>query len=267
MTAVSGRHSQTFSTLPCNLQLWLRRGFRPNGALHCQMQQTTEEGNFRWEWLMGSRLVSNEFPVFCLRILHLLALQNQSGQRGRIGRPVLVSLWPRHAVATVRLWTQLLRDSAPDQYWSRGSVLQRYHWTSFFIFTAFPFSNNDLLSKKMFVFFKLCSAINGAWSEWSQWSSCSKDCQGTGHQIRNRMCSNPIPSNKCVNFYLPKISDDWLLNVSPCMLFRGLYCVGYSFDQRACVSSTPCGKKVRYTAKTVKTLYYPDALISFFLLF
>nr|CDJ92000.1 Thrombospondin domain containing protein [Haemonchus contortus] len=74
------------------------------------------------------------------------------------------------------------------------------------------------------------------WSEWSSWSSCScftlmesrrRFCQvsdpavqGTGHQIRNRMCSEPLPSN------------------------RGSYCVGYSFDQRPCTSSTPCGTRV-----------------------
>lgn len=51
-------------------------------------------------------------------------------------------------------------------------------------------------------------------------SLCSKDCGGTGHQIRNRMCSEPIPSN------------------------RGAYCVGYSFDQRPCSSNAVCGDKV-----------------------
>ncbi|KAK6764055.1 hypothetical protein RB195_024401 [Necator americanus] len=65
-----------------------------------------------------------------------------------------------------------------------------------------------------------CAASPGGWSSWSEWSECSKDCQGTGHQIRNRMCSDPLPSN------------------------RGSYCVGYSFEQRLCTSSHPCGKRV-----------------------
>ncbi|KIH69037.1 thrombospondin type 1 domain protein [Ancylostoma duodenale] len=41
-----------------------------------------------------------------------------------------------------------------------------------------------------------CTASPGGWSAWSDWSQCSKDCQGTGHQIRNRMCSDPLPSNR-----------------------------------------------------------------------
>ncbi|KJH42087.1 thrombospondin type 1 domain protein [Dictyocaulus viviparus] len=65
-----------------------------------------------------------------------------------------------------------------------------------------------------------CGASPGGWSEWSDWSKCSKDCQGTGHQIRNRMCAEPLPTN------------------------RGMYCVGYSFDQRPCTISTPCGDPV-----------------------
>ncbi|PAV75574.1 hypothetical protein WR25_08601 isoform A [Diploscapter pachys] len=65
-----------------------------------------------------------------------------------------------------------------------------------------------------------CDPIAGGWSSWSEWSLCSKDCGGTGHQIRNRMCSEPIPSN------------------------RGAYCVGYSFDQRPCSSNAVCGDKV-----------------------
>uniref|UniRef100_A0A1I7X474 TSP1_spondin domain-containing protein n=1 Tax=Heterorhabditis bacteriophora TaxID=37862 RepID=A0A1I7X474_HETBA len=66
----------------------------------------------------------------------------------------------------------------------------------------------------------MCSVSPGGWSEWSDWSSCSKDCKGTGHQIRNRMCSEPIPAN------------------------RGPYCAGYSFDQRPCTSTVICGNKV-----------------------
>ncbi|KAF1748497.1 hypothetical protein GCK72_024964 [Caenorhabditis remanei] len=62
-----------------------------------------------------------------------------------------------------------------------------------------------------------CSPSAGGWSLWSEWSSCSKDCGDTGHQIRNRMCSEPIPSN------------------------RGSYCSGYSFDQRPCVMDNVCG--------------------------
>lgn len=64
-------------------------------------------------------------------------------------------------------------------------------------------------------------ATPGGWSTWSDWSSCSKDCQGNGgHQIRNRMCSEPLPAN------------------------RGAYCTGYSFDQRSCSSSSPCTSPV-----------------------
>ncbi|KAK0403268.1 hypothetical protein QR680_016824 [Steinernema hermaphroditum] len=55
-----------------------------------------------------------------------------------------------------------------------------------------------------------CLSQSGGWSEWSGWSKCSKDCGVSGHQIRNRMCSNPLPSN------------------------RGSYCIGYSFDQKPC---------------------------------
>ncbi|KAF8386635.1 adt-1 [Pristionchus pacificus] len=65
-----------------------------------------------------------------------------------------------------------------------------------------------------------CSAVHGNWGGWGEWSDCSRDCEGTGHQIRNRMCANPIPSN------------------------RGSFCTGLSFDQRACSSSTPCEKRV-----------------------
>ncbi|KAK6058127.1 thrombospondin type 1 domain protein [Cooperia oncophora] len=71
-----------------------------------------------------------------------------------------------------------------------------------------------------------CAASPGGWSAWSEWSLCSKDCQGTGHQIRNRMCSEPLPSNSVQQY------------------FRGSYCVGYSFDQRPCTSSAPCGVRV-----------------------
>uniref|UniRef100_A0AC35G3W0 Peptidase M12B domain-containing protein n=1 Tax=Panagrolaimus sp. PS1159 TaxID=55785 RepID=A0AC35G3W0_9BILA len=60
-----------------------------------------------------------------------------------------------------------------------------------------------------------CQAEAGNWSPWSDWSSCSKDCGSSGHQIRNRMCSNPLPSN------------------------RGSYCLGYSFDQRSCQPASP----------------------------
>uniref|UniRef100_A0A183C8P4 Peptidase M12B domain-containing protein n=1 Tax=Globodera pallida TaxID=36090 RepID=A0A183C8P4_GLOPA len=54
---------------------------------------------------------------------------------------------------------------------------------------------------------KQCVAIAGSWSAWSEWSACSQDCGTRGHRIRNRMCANPLPSN------------------------RGSYCVGFSFDQ------------------------------------
>ncbi|KAI1724133.1 thrombospondin type 1 domain-containing protein [Ditylenchus destructor] len=62
-----------------------------------------------------------------------------------------------------------------------------------------------------------CVAENGGWSDWSEWSRCSKECGSNGHQVRNRMCSNPLPSN------------------------RGSYCVGYSFDQRPCEPHSTCG--------------------------
>uniref|UniRef100_A0AC34FWU2 Hemicentin-1 n=1 Tax=Panagrolaimus sp. ES5 TaxID=591445 RepID=A0AC34FWU2_9BILA len=60
-----------------------------------------------------------------------------------------------------------------------------------------------------------CQAEPGNWSEWGSWSLCSKDCGSSGHQIRNRMCSNPLPSN------------------------RGSYCLGYSFDQKPCQPASP----------------------------
>uniref|UniRef100_A0A914ZHP6 Peptidase M12B domain-containing protein n=1 Tax=Panagrolaimus superbus TaxID=310955 RepID=A0A914ZHP6_9BILA len=60
-----------------------------------------------------------------------------------------------------------------------------------------------------------CQAEPGNWSEWGSWSLCSKDCGSSGHQLRNRMCSNPLPSN------------------------RGSYCLGYSFDQKSCQPASP----------------------------
>ncbi|KAI6209515.1 hypothetical protein M3Y96_00229400 [Aphelenchoides besseyi] len=61
-----------------------------------------------------------------------------------------------------------------------------------------------------------CLAVSGGWTSWSSWSDCSQKCGGQGHQIRNRMCANPFPSN------------------------RGTYCLGYSFDQRVCTPKKPC---------------------------
>lgn len=61
-----------------------------------------------------------------------------------------------------------------------------------------------------------CVSQNGEWSKWGTWSHCSRKCGKAGHQIRNRMCSDPVPSN------------------------RGSYCAGYSFDQRSCISNSPC---------------------------
>ncbi|VDD96513.1 unnamed protein product, partial [Enterobius vermicularis] len=61
-----------------------------------------------------------------------------------------------------------------------------------------------------------CISQNGEWSEWGSWSLCSRKCGKPGHQIRNRMCSDPVPSN------------------------RGSYCAGYSFDQRPCKSNISC---------------------------
>uniref|UniRef100_A0A1I8ECM1 Thrombospondin type 1 domain-containing protein n=1 Tax=Wuchereria bancrofti TaxID=6293 RepID=A0A1I8ECM1_WUCBA len=41
---------------------------------------------------------------------------------------------------------------------------------------------------------------SGDWSNWSDWSSCSSSCGIAGHQIRSRMCSNPVPSNRfCIS--------------------------------------------------------------------
>uniref|UniRef100_A0A915PU21 Peptidase M12B domain-containing protein n=1 Tax=Setaria digitata TaxID=48799 RepID=A0A915PU21_9BILA len=62
----------------------------------------------------------------------------------------------------------------------------------------------------------ICLSKSGDWSSWSEWSSCSSSCGTSGHQIRNRMCSNPLPSN------------------------RGSYCSGFSFDQRLCVPEIAC---------------------------
>ncbi|VDK47676.1 unnamed protein product [Anisakis simplex] len=61
-----------------------------------------------------------------------------------------------------------------------------------------------------------CLSENGEWSEWSSWSKCSRECGSPGHQVRNRMCSNPVPSN------------------------RGSHCIGYSFDQRVCTPNVAC---------------------------
>lgn len=56
-----------------------------------------------------------------------------------------------------------------------------------------------------------CQSETGDWSPWSEWSRCSRDCGDEGgYQVRNRMCSNPLPAN------------------------GGSYCAGYSFDQRPC---------------------------------
>lgn len=75
-----------------------------------------------------------------------------------------------------------------------------------------------------------CASINGGWSSWSDFSECSNEC-GSGYKIRNRMCSSPLPSNRYE-----------LLSLSPhrC-LFRGAYCLGYSFDQARCVGTKICG--------------------------
>ena len=36
--------------------------------------------------------------------------------------------------------------------------------------------------------------VDGDWIPWSEWSECSRTC-GDGLQLRNRTCSNPVPSN------------------------------------------------------------------------
>ncbi|VDN01757.1 unnamed protein product [Thelazia callipaeda] len=61
-----------------------------------------------------------------------------------------------------------------------------------------------------------CFSENGEWSHWGEWSLCSSKCGTSGYQIRNRMCSNPIPSN------------------------RGSYCIGFSFDQQICTPNKVC---------------------------
>lgn len=44
---------------------------------------------------------------------------------------------------------------------------------------------------------------SGGWSDWNSWSKCSQNCGATGYRIRNRMCSNPIPSNRSAD--IPQI--------------------------------------------------------------
>ncbi|VDO97804.1 unnamed protein product [Heligmosomoides polygyrus] len=71
-----------------------------------------------------------------------------------------------------------------------------------------------------------CGASPGGWSDWSEWSQCSKDCQGTGHQIRNRMCSEPLPSNRyCTS---PRPSQG------------GKPCFGSDFELQPCVNEAKC---------------------------
>uniref|UniRef100_A0AC35TW99 Peptidase M12B domain-containing protein n=1 Tax=Rhabditophanes sp. KR3021 TaxID=114890 RepID=A0AC35TW99_9BILA len=68
----------------------------------------------------------------------------------------------------------------------------------------------------------LCASVNGEWSEFSPYSKCSVQCGSErGHQIRNRMCANPLPSN------------------------RGSYCTGYSFEQKSCEAKTNCSGNAR----------------------
>ncbi|KAK6111680.1 Thrombospondin type 1 domain family protein [Brugia pahangi] len=62
----------------------------------------------------------------------------------------------------------------------------------------------------------ICLSESGDWSNQSDWSFCSSSCGIAGHQIRSKMCSNPVHSNK------------------------GSYCIGSSFDQRSCILRTAC---------------------------
>lgn len=68
-----------------------------------------------------------------------------------------------------------------------------------------------------------CAAVVGGWTSWSEWSQCSQDCSQKGHRVRNRMCANPLPSNR-FKYFIKFIF----------LILRGAYCVGFSFDQTPC---------------------------------
>uniref|UniRef100_A0A915KM35 Uncharacterized protein n=1 Tax=Romanomermis culicivorax TaxID=13658 RepID=A0A915KM35_ROMCU len=55
-----------------------------------------------------------------------------------------------------------------------------------------------------------CESVNGQWSNWSHWSACSSECSSRSYRLRNRLCSDPQPSN------------------------RGSYCSGPSFERQDC---------------------------------
>ena len=41
----------------------------------------------------------------------------------------------------------------------------------------------------------LTTAVDGGYSDWTEWTECDRTC-GTGHQTRERICNNPLPSNR-----------------------------------------------------------------------
>ena len=60
--------------------------------------------------------------------------------------------------------------------------------------------------------------VNGAWTDFGEWSPCSKKC-GTGNQIRNRLCANPIPGyggNDCSG----SDTEAQNCNTHPCIISR-----------------------------------------------
>lgn len=79
--------------------------------------------------------------------------------------------------------------------------------------------------------------IHGGYTEWGEWSVCSKTCGG-GQQIRQRSCSNPIPSKEGSNCDdLGPSSDTRLCNSQPCGDIDG----GYSEWTLWSVCSHDCG--------------------------
>ncbi|WAR26346.1 LOW QUALITY PROTEIN: HMCN1-like protein [Mya arenaria] len=61
---------------------------------------------------------------------------------------------------------------------------------------------------------KLTLFVNGNWGEWERWGACDKSCN-TGHQSRNRTCSNPEPAYGGQNCNGDNI-DTTACNTQPC---------------------------------------------------